>query len=62
MTTYLYRGQLQSGPFPKKEAAHAYYVWDSEIPGFGLRITPQGSVSYMYKYRNGRGIQGTAGR
>ncbi len=36
-----------------------YYVWDSEIPGFGLRITPQGSISYMYKYRNGRGRKAT---
>lgn len=36
-----------------------YYVWDSEIPGFGIRVTPRGAKSYIYKYRDGRGRKAT---
>jgi integrase len=33
--------------------------WDSEIPGFGLKVTPSGHKTYIFKYRvaGGRGGQ-----
>lgn len=30
------------------------FVWDSEIPGFGLRVTKGGHKSYILKYRHGQ--------
>jgi len=30
-------------------------LWDSEVTGFGLRVTRTGSKSYIFKYRLGRG-------
>jgi integrase len=32
-----------------------YVAWDSEVSGFGVRVMPSGSKSYILKYRIGRG-------
>jgi site-specific recombinase XerD len=36
-----------------------YIIWDSDLPGFGLRIEPNGHKTFIIRYRAGGGRQGT---
>jgi integrase len=41
----------------KPEAAR-YVLWDTDLKGFGLRVTPQGTKTYVARYRAGGGRAG----
>ncbi|MGI9483787.1 MAG: Arm DNA-binding domain-containing protein, partial [Hyphomicrobiales bacterium] len=46
-------------PNPKTQ----FEVWDNKIPGFGVRVSPQGTKSFVLLYRmNGRPRRFTIGR
>lgn len=38
-----------------KPAAKDVFVWDSKLPGYGLRVKPSGIRSYVAQYRNAQG-------
>ncbi len=39
-----------------KTEARGYFLWDIDIKGFGLKVTPAGRKSYLLKYRTKAGI------
>ena len=45
-------------------AAQAYVIWDTVVRGFGVKVNPTGSKSYLYYYRteSGRQRKPTIGR
>ena len=47
-----------------ENAANNTVVWDAEVPGFGLRVTPAGTRTFVFQFRSGRSEQGrvTIGR
>lgn len=40
-------------------ATSAAYLWDTKIPGFGVKALPSGKKRYVLKYRTAGGRQGT---
>lgn len=40
-------------------AAARYTAWDTDLKGFGVRVTPQGTKTYVARYRVGGGRSGT---
>ena len=51
------RAILDLQPDPSRDV----YVWDDELPGFGLRVKPTGVQSFMVQYRNCCGISRRVG-
>lgn len=42
-----------------QKAASRYTLWDGDLKGFGLRVEPSGTKTYIVRYRVGGGRRGT---
>lgn len=42
-----------------KAGAERFTLWDSDLKGFGLRVSPSGTKTYLVRYRVGGGRTGT---
>ncbi|WP_430641217.1 Arm DNA-binding domain-containing protein [Brevundimonas albigilva] len=42
-----------------KPGVERFTVWDSDLKGFGLRVSPHGTKTYVARYRVGGGRSGT---
>jgi integrase len=40
----------------KPNPAHDVFLWDDDVPGFGLRLKSSGVRSFIVQYRNGSGV------
>ena len=48
------RGRITSQEVERLNAADRdQYIWDFELPGFGVKVTPAGSRVYLVQYRLG---------
>jgi len=41
-----------------ERAENGKTIWDSEVPGFGLRVTPAGCRTFIFQFRRNRSEQG----
>jgi hypothetical protein len=39
---------------PRRPKRKDYFIWDDDLPGFGLRVFASGKRSYLVQYRAGR--------
>ena len=37
------------------DEADPYYIWDAQVPGFGVKVFPSGKVTFVLKYRTNEG-------